>query len=111
MRAGGRLLLATLLADNPPVAIARTGAVTLKPEDATTASGLESGLSEILEAVRRVMPGVERIVVRGAGGDAPAKPGQRLTLESVREERMANLRRRDPALAVAIETLDLELLD
>jgi hypothetical protein len=29
----------------------------------------------------------------------------------VREERLTNLRRRDPALDAAIETLDLELLD
>jgi DNA polymerase-3 subunit gamma/tau len=109
LRREGRVVLATLLADNLPVAVSGAGAVTVEADDAAAAQGLEAGRDALLAAIRTVAPGVERVVVRGSA-DA-AKPLQRLTLEGVREERLTNLRRRDPALDAAIEALDLELLD
>ena len=104
------MVLATLLADNLPVAVSGTGLVTIEAEDDAATQGLEAGRDALLAALRAVAPGVEKVAVRGAPG-AAARPLQRLTLEGVREERLTNLRRRDPALDVAIETLDLELLD
>jgi hypothetical protein len=110
LRGEGRMVLATLLADNLPVAVSGTGLVTIEAEDDAATQGLEAGRDALLAALRAVAPGVEKVAVRGAAG-AAARPLQRLTLEGVREERLTNLRRRDPALDVAIETLDLELLD
>src|SRR5688572_4507238 len=109
LRAEGRMVLATLLADNLPVAVSGTGLVTIEAEDDAATQGLEAGRDALLAALRAVAPGVEKVAVRGAPG-AAARPLQRLTLEGVREERLTNLRRRDPARDVAIETLDLELL-
>jgi hypothetical protein len=36
---------------------------------------------------------------------------RRVTEESVRSERLAMLRKRDPSLDIAVDALDLELLD
>jgi hypothetical protein len=42
---------------------------------------------------------------------APAKPRGKLTDESLREDRLKSLRAKDPALDVAAEELDLEIVD
>ena len=110
LRADGRVMLATLLGDNLPVAVSSAGVVTIEAETEAAQEGLEAQKEALLAAVATVAPGVERLVVRGAAGAAP-RPVQRLTLEGVREERLGNLRRRDPALDAAIDALDLELLD
>ena len=110
LRADGRVMLATLLGDNLPVAVSSAGVVTIEAESEAAHEGLEAQKEALLAAVAAVAPGVERVVVRGASGVA-SRPVQRLTLEGVREERLGNLRRRDPALDAAIDALDLELLD
>ncbi len=46
-----------------------------------------------------------------AGRRGPAKQSGRLTVEEIRRERLADLRRRDPALDAAADALDLELVD
>lgn len=110
LRAAGRGVLAALLMETLPVTVTANGSVTLEADDGTTAEGLENGREEVLSAVRGLFPGVARILVRH-DARATGAPMQRLTVEGVREERVAALRRRDPTLAAAIETLDLELLD
>jgi hypothetical protein len=109
VREQGRVMLATLLDDNLPVAISASGVVTIEAEDDNAVTGLEAGRDDLLVALRAVFPGVERVAVRGAAGTA--RPPQRLTTEGVREERLNTLRRRDPVLGDAVDALDLELLD
>ncbi len=109
LRAGGRGVLAALLLETLPAVVTASGTLTLDADDDTTAEGLKNGREEVLAAVRALFPGVARIVVRHDTAVASA-PMKRLTIEGVRDERVATLRRRDPALAAAIDTLDLELL-
>lgn len=47
----------------------------------------------------------------GATGAAPAPRANRLTANDIREQKMADLRRRDPALGAAADALDLEVVD
>ncbi|MGD9524858.1 MAG: DNA polymerase III subunit gamma/tau [Gemmatimonadales bacterium] len=47
----------------------------------------------------------------GAGGSSPVQAGRRLTVDELRQERLTELRRRDPALDALAEALDLELVD
>ena len=64
---------------------------------------------ELAQLLRDWFPGVQRLVVRAAGG--AAAPPTRLTDEMVRAERLAALRRKDPVLDAAIDALDLDLAD
>ncbi len=109
LRAAGRGVLAALLLETLPAVVTASGTLTLDADDDTTAEGLKNGREEVLAAVRALFPSVARLVVRHDAAAASA-PMERLTIEGVREERVATLRRRDPALAAAIDTLDLELL-
>jgi hypothetical protein len=110
VRDGGSMMLATLLADTLPIAVAGGGAVTLEAEQEASAEGLEARRDDLLAALRGVLPWVERVTVRRS--ERPGSPPpKRLTLEGIRAERTAMLRRRDPALGVAMDVLDLELMD
>ena len=57
------------------------------------------------------LAGVQVRVDESAPATGPGEPPRRLTAESVRSERLAMLRRRDPTLDAAVDALDLELLD
>ncbi len=72
---------------------------------------IESGRSELLNAVRGEWPAVVRVDVALPGDEVAAGPPKRLTAEAVKAEHVASLRRRDPVLGAAIDALDLELLD
>jgi DNA polymerase-3 subunit gamma/tau len=72
---------------------------------------IESGRSELLNAVRGEWPAVVRVDVALPGDEGAAGPPKRLTAEAVKAEHVASLRRRDPVLGAAIDALDLELLD
>jgi hypothetical protein len=72
---------------------------------------IETGRSDLLNAVRSEWPEVVRVDVALPGDGAPAGPPKRLTAEAVKAEQVASLRRRDPVLGAAIDALDLELLD
>ncbi|HEX5830213.1 MAG TPA: hypothetical protein VFY16_04470, partial [Gemmatimonadaceae bacterium] len=109
LRAAGQALLASQLGTALPVAISGAGAVMIQPENDIAQQALERKVDDVLRAVRVVFPAVTRVTVRAAAGGAP--PAERVTAESVREERVATLRRRDPALGAAIDALDLELLE
>jgi DNA polymerase III subunit gamma/tau len=72
---------------------------------------IETGRSDLLNAVRSEWPAVVRVDVALPGGGAASGPPKRLTAEAVKAEQVASLRRRDPVLGAAIDALDLELLD
>ncbi len=72
---------------------------------------IESGRSELLNAVRAEWPAVVRVDVALPDDEVAAGPPKRLTAEAVKAEHVASLRRRDPVLGAAIDALDLELLD
>ena len=56
-------------------------------------------------------PGITRLAIKAVAAPAGPRGERRVTAESVKAEKLAKLRKRDPALAQAIEELDLELLD
>jgi DNA polymerase-3 subunit gamma/tau len=72
---------------------------------------IETGRSDLLNAVRSEWPAVVRVDVALPGGAVASGPPKRLTAEAVKAEQVASLRRRDPVLGAAIDALDLELLD
>jgi DNA polymerase-3 subunit gamma/tau len=110
--AEGRALLANALQSASPVGVTAQGVITIQLDepDEIRSQALESGRTEILAAVRTIFDGAERIVARIAEGGRPA-PQKRITDESVRSDRVASLRKRDPVLGAAVDALDLELLD
>ena len=112
LRANGRVLLAAAVEASTPVAVSAQGVITvaLDEPDEIRVQALESGKAEILDAIRNLFSGVERLVVR-VPSVAPSAPPKRMTDESVRADRVASLTKKDPVLGAAIEALDLELLD
>jgi hypothetical protein len=58
-----------------------------------------------------LFPGATRLLVRVAPAPSADQTPRRVTEESVRSERLAMLRKRDPSLDIAVDALDLELLD
>ena len=115
LTASGRAVLATALENSLPVAVSRQGAVTIEldPPNDFHEKAIAAGSREILAAMDKIFSGATKILVRPAvrgRGDETTAP-KRLTEEAVKVERIANLRKRDPTLSAAIDTLDLELLD
>ena len=113
--ASGRAVLATALEHSLPVAVSRDGAVTLEldPPNDFHEKAIAAGSREILAAVDTIFSGATRVVVKpfvGSRAEVTIAP-KRLTEEAVKLERLASLRKRDPTLGAAIDTLDLELLD
>ncbi|MBA3557863.1 MAG: DNA polymerase III subunit gamma/tau [Gemmatimonadaceae bacterium] len=113
--ASGRAVLATALENSLPTAVSRQGVVTIEldPPNDFHEKAIAAGSREILAAIDTIFSGATKVLARPAAtsrGDATAAP-KRLTEEAVKVERIANLRKRDPTLSAAIDTLDLELLD
>jgi DNA polymerase III subunit gamma/tau len=112
VRESKRVALSMMLARAMPVASAPNGVVTIEIDNDDTAwQAMESGRDDVLAAIREVYPAVSRLVYTRGAKPANAAPTQRLTEQSVRDDRVASLRKRDPVLGAAIDTLDLELLD
>lgn len=111
VHASGRALLAPLVAELEPLSVTGDGALVLQAGDDTAyeALGSQSSTDELIAAVRGLFPGVRRLVLRKGG--TPSRRRGRLTTEAVVAERVAALRRRDPAINEAIDALDLELLE
>ena len=111
-RLAGRTMLATALEQALPSAVSARGEVTLQLDEANDyiQRALDTGRKDILAAVRALMPGVSGVTIRVPNAGSAAPRG-RLTEETVRTERTAMLRKRDPVLGAAIDALDLELLD
>jgi hypothetical protein len=60
--------------------------------------------------LRATFAGVQRLVVRAAAAAEPPA-ARRVTAESVKTDRTATLRRKDPTLNAAIDALDLDLVE
>ena len=109
-----RPLLGNALAASQVVAVSARGEVTLELDQANDLfeHSITSGASEILAAIGAHFAGVTRVLLRRGqrAGETGAEP-RRMTVEQVKEERLASLRRRDPALDAAVSALDLELID
>jgi DNA polymerase III subunit gamma/tau len=104
-----RALLATVLERCMPRAITGAGVLTLDiPDDAAT-HAINAAQAEILEVIRQRLPGVSKLSVPSA---AESKgPASRITAESVREDRIARMRKADPVLDAALDELDLDLVE
>jgi len=114
VRAEGRAVLAAALHRALPVAVSGRGEITLELEaaDAAYEQPITSGSIDVLAAVAALFDGATRLQVRVAPArSADQAPPRRVTEESVRSERLAMLRKRDPSLDIAVDALDLELLD
>ncbi len=113
LRSQGRNMLATALAETVPVAVSASGAITLQLDvpDELKSQALESGKGEILEAIRGVFSGAERVNIRANANAKPAVPVKRITDESVRADRVTALRKKDPVLGAAVDALDLDLVE
>ncbi len=111
--AAGRSMLSGALAHSRPVGVSGNGEITLEltPDGAMYEQPLSSGSSDVLAAVATLFSGGSKLSVRVAtAGTADAAP-KRITAESVKAERLATIRKKDPALDAAVDSLDLELLD
>ena len=106
-----RPLIATLLEHALPTAGSSSGVLTLQVDAPAALDGIVATMTDTLGLLRNRIVGLQRIVVRGAtsGAEEPAAP--RMTVESVKSDTLALLRKRDPVLAAAIDALDLELTD
>jgi hypothetical protein len=117
VRAGGRGVLASYVAEAIPTAVSRTGVITIQLDGAQDGDievverALEGGSEDLLAELRREFSGVTRVVLRRTEA-APAGSGaRRLTEDALRADKMAKLRKRDPLLGKAIDVLDLELIE
>ena len=116
LRAGGRAVLGSALAEAIPTAVSRNGVITIQVDGAQDGAAevveraLESS-TDLIAEIRREFTGATKVVLRRTEA-APAPGGaRRLTEDALRADRIAKLRKRDPLLGKAIDVLDLELLD
>jgi DNA polymerase-3 subunit gamma/tau len=107
VRAAGRGVIASALAEGTPLAVTAAGVITVGVSSAALASAIESSQDVILKAVRSIFDGATKIAVKTTGDARPS----RLTAEDVIANRVAMLRKRDPVLDAAVDLLDLRLLD
>jgi hypothetical protein len=113
VRGAGKGALAAVLAHAAPVAISGKGILAVQLEEASEIweRALEAGREDVVLVLRELFGGIERVTVRRAEGAVPAAPPKRMTAESIREERIAAMRKKDPLLSAAIDELDLELME
>ena len=106
-----RPFAATLLEQSLPVSTNANGSLTLQVEAPAVQEGLAAKMPEIMTAMSGWLAGLQMITVRLAGDSLSAGPAPRMTVESVRSETLAALRKRDPVLNAAIDALDLDLVN
>ena len=107
VRATGRGVIASALAEGTPVAVTAQGVITVGVNSDAIASALEANQAPILAAVRTIFDGASKIAIKMAGETR----GSRLTADDVIANRVTMLRKRDPVLDAAVELLDLRLID
>ncbi|MBI1809950.1 MAG: DNA polymerase III subunit gamma/tau [Gemmatimonadetes bacterium] len=107
VRAAGRGVVASALAEGAPLAVTAAGVITIGVSSEALGSAIESSHDVILKAVRSIFDGATRIGVKLTG----EARSSRLTAEDVIANRVAMLRKRDPVLDAAVDLLDLRLLD
>lgn len=106
-----RPFVATLLEQALPVGTSASGALALQVEAPAVQEAIAAKTVEALAAMTPWLAGLQKITVRLAGDSLGGAPAPRMTVETVRLETLAALRRRDPLLGAAIEELDLDLVD
>ena len=106
-------MLAVALPNTKPVAVSARGDITLEVDGSNEIyeRAIESGAASVLSAVSARFSGVGRLLIQRAEPAPSAGAPRRLTEEAIKNERLATLRTRDPALDAAVDALDLELLD
>jgi len=111
--ADGRSLLGAALGHAMPAAVTAKGEITLEldAQSSVYEEPIAKAAGDVLGAIRTIFPGASRLTVRVATTGTADAPPKRITAESVRAERLASLRKKDPVLDAAVDTLDLELLD
>lgn len=107
VRASGRGVIASALAEGAPLAVTGAGVITIGVGSEAIASAIESNHDLILKAARSIFEGASKIAVKQTDDARPS----RLTAEAVIANRVAMLRKRDPVLDAAVDLLDLRLLD
>jgi DNA polymerase-3 subunit gamma/tau len=110
VRAAGRGMVASALAEATPAAVTATGVVTIGVTSDALGEAIQNGSDAVVTALNSVFDGVERVTVRLVA-DAQAGAPRRLTAENVIADRVAMLRKRDPLLDAAIDALDLRLIE
>jgi hypothetical protein len=89
------------------------GVVTLRLAEANEifARAVVAGREDVVRALRGLWPHVEHVAVAESGAGGAATPRQRLSVEALRAEQLAALRKRDAVLGAAIDALDLEVIE
>ncbi len=114
VRVDGRGFLAAALEHALPSAVTGRGDITLELEGSGSIyqQPIADSAADVLGAIGTIFTGASRLrTVAPEHAAEPDTPPRRLTEEGVRAERLAMLRKRDPVLELAVEELDLELLD
>jgi len=114
VRGSGKVLLAAALEASAPASITAAGELTIvldEPNDFHERA-LDSAKADILAVLTEWFAGVSRLTVRGEQkrGATPAPP-KRVTDEMVKTERLSALRKQNPGLGAAIDTLDLDIVE
>jgi hypothetical protein len=104
-----RPFIATLLEQALPVATTAEGVLTVQVSAPEVQEGIDAKSAEVREVMSSWLRGLRRVAVKLAG--AGSVPTPRMTVETVKSETLAALRRRDPVLASAIDLLELDLVD
>lgn len=109
VRAAGRGVVASSLAESTPTSVA-DGVVTVLVPSETLVSAIDNGSDAVVAALRGLFTGVKRIETASpdAGASAPRK---RMTETEVIANRVATLRKGAPLLDAAFDALDLRLID
>jgi DNA polymerase-3 subunit gamma/tau len=117
VRAAGRAVLASALAEAIPTAVSRNGVITIQIDGAQEGAvevaerALEGSAEDLLSEIRREFSDVTRVVLRRPEGGSAPGGARRLTEDALRADKIAKLRKRDPLLGKAIDVLDLELIE
>ena len=109
VRAAGRGVVASALAQSVPEAVTAAGAITIGVVSEALAEAIAGGSDAVLTAFRSVFHGVDRVVVKAIAGGSAAP--RRLTADIVTADRVAQMRKREPLLDAAIDALDLRLIE
>jgi DNA polymerase-3 subunit gamma/tau len=106
-----RPFIATLLEQSLPVSTNANGVLVLQVETPAVQEGLAARMTEIVGTMSTWLAGLQKLNVRLAGDSVATGPSPRMTVESVRSDTLAALRKRDPVLNAAIDALDLDLIN
>jgi DNA polymerase-3 subunit gamma/tau len=113
LRRSGKVVLASAVEHAIPVSVTGSGVVSLQLDEANEvfSHAIESGRDDLLRVVGEWFSDARGLQLRPADSSSAPVPPRRLTAESIRADRVASLRKRDPLLSAAIDALDLDLLE